>query len=428
MEKNIHFIGIKGSGMSSLAQILHDLGHKVQGSDIEKFLFTQVGLDKRGIKLMPFFHGNIKEDQLVIIGNAFKDDHEEVKRAKEMGVEHYRYHEFLSKLMNQYTSIGVSGAHGKTSTTSLLSHVLNQYRPTSYLIGDGTGVGKKESDYFAFEACEYRRHFLAYHPDYAIITNIDFDHPDYFSGLEDVVNAFEGFASQAKKGIIICGDDSNSKRMISDKPVYTYGIGNENDIHAENIDINPQFTEFDVYHKNEKVERIRINQHGTHAIQNALAVSTVCIVENIPLKAVKNAFETFEGAKRRFNIENIGETVVVDDYAHHPTEIKATIEAARQKYPNKEIVAVFQPHTFSRTAKFLNEFKEALSLADLAYGCPIFGSARELQGNLTIHDLTDHVITLDTIKELNQHKGQVLLFMGAGDITKYIEAYKKQAI
>ncbi len=187
-----HFIGIKGSGMSPLAQILHDMKYKVQGSDVENYIFTQEGLERREIPIFKFDKNNIQSGQVIIVGNSFPDTHEEVKRAKELNLPIYRYHHFLGEFIQNFrnTSIGVAGTHGKTSTTGLLSHVLQLYKKTSFLIGDGSGNGSKDSEYFVFESCEYRRHFLSYYPSYTIITNIDFDHPDYFRDLQDVFDAF----------------------------------------------------------------------------------------------------------------------------------------------------------------------------------------------------------------------------------------------
>ena len=213
MSERYHLIGIKGSGMSALAHILYDMGHVVQGSDIEETLFTQIGLEAKGMTLYPFGKSMIEPDMTVIIGNAFKDDHIEVIKAKEIGAKCVRYHDFLGSLASGFTSIAISGTHGKTTTTGLLSHILRLNHPTSYLIGDGTGKGVENSEYFVFEACEYQRHFLAYHPDYAIITNIEHDHPDYFKDIDDVLDAFNTFVSQCKKMVIACGDDSEVKKL-----------------------------------------------------------------------------------------------------------------------------------------------------------------------------------------------------------------------
>lgn len=431
MKEKFHFIGIKGSGMSSLAQILFDNGYEVQGSDIEAELFTQKGLEKRGIKMFPFSKKNITGEHIYIIGNAFNEKNEEVKKVLEENYSSYKYYEFLGKIMERFTSIGISGTHGKTSTTSLLSHVLTNLYPTSALIGDGTGYGSMDSRFFTFEACEYKRHFLWYKPDYAVITNVDFDHPDYFSGLEDVLNAFDGFAENTKKRVIVCGDDINTSRLKMYDQTITYGLNENNDVVAQNVEINPSLTSFDVIFKGEKQGRVKIPLHGKHAIQNALAVITICLLEGMSLYDITPHLLSFTGAKRRFNVEEWNNSVIVDDYAHHPREIEATIETARQKFPDREVVAIFQPHTFTRTATFLNEFKDSLSMADKVFGCPIFGSARESNETLSIDDLLNlidgaDVLTLDSIQKLTLYSGSVLLFMGAGDIGKYIEAYKNE--
>lgn len=433
MKEKYYFIGIKGSGMSSLAQILFDNGFEVLGSDIEDQLFTQKGLEERNITLLPFSKDNITEEHTYIIGNAFTDKNEEVKAVLDNNYTSYKYHEFLGKWMNRFTSIGISGTHGKTSTTSLLSHVLTCKFPTSALIGDGTGYGALDSKYFSFEACEYKRHFLSYSPDYAVITNIDFDHPDYFKNLEDVLDAFDDYTDNAKRKVIVCGDDPNVPLLKKYKQTVTYGIGEHNSVYAKDIQINPAETSFDVVFKGEMQGRVRIPLHGNHAIKNTLAVLTVCLLEGMSVNDVAPHLMTFKGAKRRFSIENWNDSIIVDDYAHHPTEIEVTIETARQKFPNKEIVAIFQPHTFTRTATFVNEFEVALSKADKVFGCPIFGSAREQIGKLSIDDVVksipnSDVLTLDAINKLAPHNNSVLLFMGAGDIGKYIVAYKEANI
>lgn len=420
-----HFIGIKGAGMSALAQLLHDKGHDVQGSDVEEELFTQVELEKRGIPLLPFSGSHITGDRTVIIGNAFKDTHEEVEKATRMGVERYRYHEFLARFMAPYRSIAVTGTHGKTSTTSLLSHVLGSEKPTHVLIGDGTGSGVDEASHFVFESCEYRRHFLAYHPTCSIITNIEHDHPDYFRDVEDVLEAFGSMGNQTGEQLVVCGDDPGVRNLRTSTPVITYGLSEGCDVRAVSIETTTEKTAFVVRFPDGTEEAYWIPQHGTHTIQNALAVIIVCRQEGLEKEAIQEALGTFNGAKRRFSVEAIGDTIVVDDYAHHPTEIAATIETARLKYPGRHIIAIFQPHTYTRTATFLSEFKEALGQADVVFGCPIFGSAREKKGTLTIEDLTSRVLTLETISELSPYEGSVLLFMGAGDIGTYIDAYKE---
>ncbi|MCH4355669.1 MULTISPECIES: UDP-N-acetylmuramate--L-alanine ligase [Staphylococcus] len=425
-----HFVGIKGAGMSSLAQIMHDLGHEVQGSDIEKYVFTEVALKNKGIKILPFNADNIEKGMVVIQGNAFPDTHEEIVKAHDLKLDVIRYHDFLGHVIDQYTSVAVTGAHGKTSTTGLLSHVMNGDKKTSFLIGDGTGMGLPASDYFAFEACEYRRHFLSYHPDYAIMTNIDFDHPDYFKDIDDVASAFQSMAHNVKKAIIAWGDDDHLRQLKADVPIYYYGLNKNDDIYADNIQITDKGTQFDVYVNGEYYDQFLSPQYGDHNIQNALAVIAISYLEKMDVNNIKEALETFGGVKRRFNETNVSNQVLVDDYAHHPREISATIETARKKYPNKDIVAVFQPHTFSRTQAFLDEFATSLSKADHVYLCEIFGSIRENTGDLTIQDLINRIdgsalIEENNIDVLDQFDNAVILFMGAGDIQKLQRAYEE---
>ncbi|WP_079530548.1 UDP-N-acetylmuramate--L-alanine ligase [Halobacillus hunanensis] len=427
-----HFIGIKGTGMSALAQILHDSGKDVQGSDVEKRFFTQEVLEDREIPILPFTKDNIKEGLIIIAGNAFNDDHQEVRAAKELGLPFYWYHEFLGDWLQRYTSIAVTGAHGKTSTTGLLAHVLSENYPTSYLIGDGTGKGHEESQFFAFEACEYRRHFLEYEPDYAIMTNIDFDHPDYFTSIEDVFQAFQQMAKQVKKGIIACGDDEHLQHIQANVPVLYYGLADTNDFQAQNIHEDEQGTTFDVFVRNTFYESFFIPQFGTHTVLNALSVIAICHYEGMTAEQISK-LSTFSGVKRRFTEKEWKDQILVDDYAHHPIEITATIDSARKKYSDRSVVAIFQPHTYTRTKTFLNEFAESLKLADAVYLCDIFGSARENSGKLTIEHLQNlipeaHVLNLDDTNQLSQYEEGILLFMGAGDIQKFQKAYEESSV
>ncbi|MBO0472547.1 UDP-N-acetylmuramate-L-alanine ligase [Enterococcus sp. DIV0840] len=425
-----HFVGIKGSGMSSLALVLFEKGLSVQGSDVEEYFFTQRDLEKSGITILPFDKENITKDMIVIAGNAFPDTHEELVRAKELGAEIIRYHDFIGRFIQPFTSVAVTGSHGKTSTTGLLSHVLTGIAPTSYLIGDGTGHGDPSAEFFAFEACEYRRHFLAYSPDYAIMTNIDFDHPDYFKSIEDVFSAFQTMAKQVKKGIFAYGDDKYLRQLKADVPVYYYGLAEDDDIQAKNIERTTQGSSFDVYHNEEFVGHFVLPAFGQHNIMNALGVIAVAYFEDLDMDKVAQEMLTFEGVKRRFTEKKVSDMIIVDDYAHHPTEIIATIDGARQKYPDKEIIAVFQPHTFTRTIALMDEFAEALDLADAVYLCDIFGSAREQKGDVKIEDLGNkiqkggQVIKEDNVSPLLDHENAVMVFMGAGDVQKFEQAYE----
>lgn len=426
-----HFVGIKGSGMSSLALILHEKGYQVQGSDVEEYFFTQRDLEKAAIKLLPFDKANIQPEMVIIQGNAFPDTHEEIVRAKELGIEVTRYHDFIGQFIQPYTSIAVTGSHGKTSTTGLLSHVLSGIRPTSFLIGDGTGHGEPDAEFFSFEACEYRRHFLAYSPDYAIMTNIDFDHPDYFHSIEDVFSAFQSMASQVKKGIFAFGDDEYLRKLEADVPIYYYGVNDNDDVQAKNIERTTQGSEFDVFIHGENIGHFVLPAFGQHNINNALSVIAVAYKEGLDMKEVAAEMISFPGVKRRFSEKIVADMTIVDDYAHHPAEIKATIDGARQKYPEKEIIAVFQPHTFTRTIALMDEFAEALDLADHVYLCDIFGSARESRGDVKIEDLGNKiqkggtVIKEENVSPLLDHQNAVVIFMGAGDVQKFETAYEK---
>ncbi|NYF25206.1 UDP-N-acetylmuramate--L-alanine ligase [Sporosarcina sp. JAI121] len=426
-----HFTGIKGAGMSSLAQILHDSVNEVQGSDVEKWFFTEDPLHDRKIPILLFDENNIKPGMTIIAGNAFPDSHPELVRAKELGLEVIRYHDFLGKYMEQFVSVAVTGSHGKTSTTGLLAHVLSGHSPTSYLIGDGTGSGPEDSEYFVFEACEYKRHFLAYEPDYAIMTNIDFDHPDYFKDLADVMDAFGEMALRVKKGLIACGDDKHLQKIQANVPVVYYGFDDSNDFAAKNISKTVEGSTFDVFVRNEFYHTFTIPLAGDHAILNSLGVIALCHYEGVKASVIQDRLTTFHGVKRRFTVTEKNDRIIVDDYAHHPTEIQATLQTAKQKYPDREIVAVFQPHTFTRTAALLKEFAESLASANHIYLCDIFGSAREKAGNLTISDLIDKIpgakhLELDDMKALEEHGNAVYLFMGAGDVQKYMNEFKSR--
>lgn len=428
--KTYHFTGIKGSGMSALALILHDKGYKVQGSDIKKYFFTQQNLEEAHIPILEFDKHNIKKDMIVIAGNAFPDDHEEILRAHEMGVEVLRYHDFIGEFIEKFISIGVTGSHGKTSTTGLLAHVLSGIESTSYLIGDGTGKGVAGAKYFALEACEYKRHFLAYHPDYVIMTNIDFDHPDYFNSIEDVFSAFEEMAKQAKKAVVACGDDAYLRKLPSPVPIIYYGFEEQDDFQAVNIARTTKGSSFDVKYKGKLLEHFEVPAFGQHNILNALSVIAVCHLESLDMQLVKKQLQTFQGVKRRFSEKDVLDMVIIDDYAHHPAEIRATLDAAHQKFPNKEVIAVFQPHTFTRTVALLSDFAEALNLADTVYLCDIFSSAREKEGNVTIEDLAvkvpkgAEIVSEENLSPLLKHKDAVIIFMGAGDVQKIEFAYE----
>jgi len=432
-DKTYHFIGIKGAGMSALALMLHQMGEKVQGSDSTDYYFTQRGLEQAGIPIFPFDAKNVKPDYELIAGNAFKAaNNVELAFANSNGFKYQRYHEFLGKFMQRFTSIGVAGAHGKTSTTGMLSHVLSNLMDTSYLIGDGTGQGHAAAKYFVFESDEYERHFMPYHPEYTIITNVDFDHPDYFKGIEDVYAAFKDYADQVSKGIFVYGEDKYLRRLMPAAPIHYYGLQDDDDYQARNIIRTTSGSTFDAYYHGELLGSFTVPTFGRHNILNALAVVGVSHELGLDMATVAKYMATFRGVKRRFSEKKVGSTVIIDDFAHHPTEIAATLDAARQKYPDREIVAVFQPHTFTRTIALIDEFAEVLNQADTVYLAEIYGSAREIDHHdIKVEDLAVKidkpatVVKLENLSPLLEHENAVFVFMGAGDIQKYEYAFEE---
>ena len=429
--KQIWFIGIKGTGMASLALVLNDLGFNVAGSDIKKYTFTQEPLKKAGIEVREFSPYNIKDSgQVIVKGNAFKDDNIEVKTCEKKKLAWQSYPDTVEEIIKMHTSIGVSGTHGKTSTTGLLAHVLGEAAPTSYLIGDGEGKGVKDSRFFVYEADEYRRHFLAYHPDYQIMTNIDFDHPDYFKDQADYTSAFQTAADQTRKGLFVWGGNERLRKLHSDIPKYTYGFEDNDDFQAVNIKRTTKGSSFTVVNHGKNIGEFQIHLFGDHNILNTTAVIAVAYTEKIPMADIKKGLLTYHGAKRRFSEKDFGDINIIDDYAHHPTEMRATIQAARQKFPQKKLVVVFQPHTFSRTKKYAKDFEKILRDVDKAYVTPIYASAREASGDISSDDLVakipgSEVIDLDNIADLAQNENSVIVFMGAGDIQKYEDALEE---
>ena len=427
-----HFIGIKGSGMSSLAQIAYDMGHEVQGSDEETYFFTQEKLEKRNIPMYGYNVENIKEGFEVILGNAFDETHIEYRAAKDLGLKIYTYAQFLGKLLDEIPSIAVTGAHGKTTTSTMVSNIFKHNFVTSYLIGDGTGHGEKNSDYIVAEACEYYRHFLAYHPNYAIVTNIDFDHPDYFNDEHDMFDAFQSFVNQVKDTVVICGDDRLASQLKpSTAKVVTYGFNEGNDYQIKNVKTTSENSEFDVYKNSELLGTFTMAVFGLHDISNATSAIALADICGLSTDEIQQSLGSYHHAERRFTEHKVGTNVVVDDYAHHPSEIKATIDSARRKYSDKQIIAIFQPHTYTRTAKFLNEFAESLLTADKVFLCPIFASVREKEKIVGIEDLqkvtpgSEIIYGEDNFDKLN-FDNSVILFMGAGNINKLCNKFVEQ--
>lgn len=440
-----HFIGIKGSGMSALALMIHDLGNEVQGSDVTHHLFTEDALRERNIKILPFDEDNIKEDMIVVIGNAFDETNVEVKKALELGVKKYYYYDLLHEIVNNYNTTCICGCHGKTTTTALISHVFDDLVGANYLIGDGTGHANISNNYFFLEACEFKRHFLHYYPKNIILTNIELDHVDYYKDLDDMKDAYEEFLRQCSNNVIACGDDLNVRSLHTDKKLIYYGFNDNNEWRAVNVVLDSKGSNFDVYHNDTYIGHFELPLYGKHMVLNALSVIVFSYMEGLNIDDVHDAIKSFKGAKRRFKEKEIGDVITIDDYAHHPTEIKVTLEAVRQKYPNKTIVAVFLENTFSRTQMLYEDYAKALSVADYAYVTDIF-SDRETQDEypgvspmLIVDRLKngfhlevgsiDNLININytkCIEPLLKYRNSVIVFMGCKEVYDLKEKLEKR--
>ena len=422
-----YFIGIKGTGMSALAVILKQLGNNVAGSDIEKHFFTESELIKNNIPIYTYNDNNIKKDMTIIKGASIKEDNIELIKARNLGLKIYEYNEMVGILSREFKTICIAGCHGKTTTTNMMSLALKN-RGVNYLIGDGTGYAQKENKYFALESCEYKRHFLKYLPYYAVITNIDLDHVDYYKDINDVIDAYTTYANNATKEIIAYGDDPYTRSMKTTKKVKYFGLKENNDITAKNVNYNNNGISFDI----DNYGHFELPLYGKHQLLDALAVITVCIEEKIPYEEVLKNLKEFTGAKRRFTESIVGNNIIIDDYAHHPNEVKATIDAIKQKYPDKKLIIIFQPHTFTRTKEFANELSNVFKEADASYVLPIH-PAREKQedypditSDIIINNLDNcYSININEADKLAKYNNAVFAFMSPNDISILETSLKK---
>jgi len=420
-----HFIGIKGAGMSSLAVIMKQLGYSVKGSDIEKHFFTETELIKNNIEITTYDESNITSDLTIIKGLSITEDNVELQASRKLNLKIIDYNEMVGILTREFKTICIAGCHGKTTTTAMTAHTLNKITGINYLIGDGTGYANKENTHFVLESCEYKRHFLSYTPYYAVILNIDLDHVDYFKDIDDVINAYEEFANSTTKMVIAYGDDLNVRKMNLNKKVSYFGLNNHNNVRATNIKYQKTGTLFDVFIDNNLYGHFELPIYGEHQLLDALATISVCFYENISASDVEKNLNTFTGAKRRFTETIIDKNIIIDDYAHHPNEIKSTIKAIKQKYPDKLIISIFQPHTFSRTEEFAEDIAKVLSETNKAYIMDIH-PARERQEDykditkdIIINKMNNaHPIQITDANILNEYDNAVFIFMSPNDISK----------
>lgn len=416
-----HFIGIKGAGMSALAVILKKLGNVVSGSDVDKHFFTEVGLLENNIPFYSYDKENIKDGMIIVKGASIKDDNVELIKARDKNLKIYEYNEMVGELTKKFKTICIAGCHGKTTTTAMMACAMSDICGINYLIGDGTGYADIKNEFFALESCEYKRHFLAYHPYYAIITNIDLDHVDYFKDIDDVIDAYREYANKASNMAIVYGDDKYVSKLKLDRSMFTYGLSENNDIRAINIEYKSDGISFDI----EGYGHFDLPIYGEHQLLDALAVISVCYLEKLDAKLVNENLGKFKGAKRRFTETVVLNNIVIDDYAHHPNEVKATIDAIRQKYLDKDVVAVFQPHTFTRTKEFADDLVEVFRDLTASYILDIH-PARERQedypdvtSNIIIEKLDNcYHIDMDGADVLTKYDNCVFICMSPNDISK----------
>ncbi len=426
-------IGIKGTGMSTLAQILFDLGNDVSGyDDAIGHKFTQKGLEERDIHIYYNQDHDIPSDTIVTYSAAFSEDHPEIQRVRKLGLKIRKYNELVGDVIDLFTSIGVSGTHGKTTTSSLIRHVLENTVGCNYFIGAGDGYAREENKYFVVESDEFNRHFTAYHPAYSIITNIEKEHMECYKDIDDIRNTFEIFANQTKNLVIVNGDNPELRKINYQTKVLTYGFGFNNDVVIKNIKLEEEGSRFDIFIKDEFYGSFEIPLYGKHMVQNATAAIILCKELGIPKDKIYELLLSFKNAKRRFSIENVGKTTIIDDYAHHPTEIKATLDAVRQKYPNRRLVVVFKPNTYSRTKDFKNEFIDALNTADKAFVTDIDCNRENpsdypgVSSKIIIEGLNDgDIISESSINKLENELESVICFMGCAYVDGLIASLKE---
>ena len=445
---HVHFIGIGGISMSGLAEILHGEHFTISGSDAKESALTK-RLAEKGMQI---FYGQTAANiidgiDLIVYTAAISEDNPEFACAKEKGIPMLSRAELLGQIMDNYThSIAVSGTHGKTTTTSMISQILLSAAcdPTITVggileaINGNLRVGS--SEYFISEACEYTNSFLHFYPKYSIILNVEAEHLDFFKDLEDVRNSFHSFAGNTKEDgvIIINGEIENYEALTAGiaAKVITYGLNGNFDYTPANITFDEKAcASYTVLYRGEALMDVKLSVPGMHNVSNSLAAIALSMELNLNKEDVAAGLFAFGGANRRFQYKGTKNGVtIVDDYAHHPTEIRATLNSAAN-YPHERLVLVFQPHTYSRTKAFLNEFAEVLHTVDVVVLAEIYAAREKNIYGISSNDLllklkeygTEcyYFPTFDEIKsflEKNCMNGDLLITMGAGDVVNIGES------
>ena len=435
--KKIHFVGIGGSGMCPMAEILNKEGFEITGSDI----YESDTLERISALHIPVYIGHKKENvlgkDLIVYTAAVKRNNPELLAAQEFNIPAIERSVMLGLVTKRYSkSIAVSGTHGKTSTTAMITQILTTGKadPTAIIggklpfIGGNSRVGK--SDIIVCEACEYVDTFLQLHPYISVILNIDADHLDYFGSLENIKKSFNKFGNQTSGLIIYNGDDKNSVDTVNDINIkkLSFGLNENNDYYAKDIITKSGAKmSFSLMKKGQKLCDIKLNVPGKHNIYNALAAAVVADYLSIDTEFIKKALSEFTGVHRRFEIlGNPNDIVVADDFAHHPTEITAILNSAMSMGFNT-VWAVFQPHTYSRTAILINDFAKALSIADKVIISEILAVREENTYNIYSKDLGEKVpnsVCIDSFEDITEYiknnakPGDLVLTMGGGNVYK----------
>ena len=418
--------------MSTLAQILYDLGNSVSGYDDHKgYKFTQKGIDDRNIKIYYGHDHDIDKDTIVTYSVAFKPDHPEMIRVRELGLTVKPYSEIMGDVIDMFESIGVSGTHGKTTTSSIIRHILEHSVGCNYFIGAGDGHATKDNKYFVVESDEFNKHFLHYKPTYSIITYIEEEHMECYRDLDDIKESFTKFANQTKDLVIANGDLENIRSLKIDKTLY-YGFNDNNDIVIKDAITTDKGSMFKLYDGDNLIGEFYIPLYGMHNVMNATAAILMAIYLKIDINKIKEALETFVNAARRFVLIEEKKNVIIDDYAHHPTEIKATLKAARNKYKDKKIIAIFKPNVYSRFVNFKDQYIEAFNEADYTYLTKV-ESNRERYEDYVGYDsniITDVCSNCSLLNEkdmsvLKEYKDVCFVVMSCADVANIIDVLKE---
>jgi len=443
--KRIHFVGIGGIGMSGIAELLYHQNFSISGSDLSES--TNIDrLNKLNIDIsIGHNKNNISSAEIVVYSDAIPKSNVELIEAERRNIQCYSRGAIISQLAKlKSSSVGISGTHGKTTTTSMIGSILKDSNldPTIIVGGVVKSINSNSvlgrGDTFVVEADEYNRTFLQLSPTIAVINNIDFEHIDCYKSLEDLKGAFIQFANSVPfYGMVsICKDSKNAASIIPliDKPVVTYGIESDDvDFKAINIVHQDGTIAFELVYKDRSYP-FEMSVPGSYNILNALAAISVCKTMGLKIEDISSSLKSFSGVKRRFDVKIHSEDLtIIDDYAHHPVEVSSVIKAVKDNW-DRRLLVVFQPHLFSRTKQFFKEFALSLSDADVIFITEIFGSREKLDNSINSEKITTYLqklnhrntlnITTDTLlDEVKKYyeKGDIILTIGAGNIWRYAD-------